>query len=85
MRIAVAIGKAVVVDVVTRPPDRPLLHGGRGDHGPEKPRRTVHLEGPVREIAVERERQANGAQEVRRCPQRDEPPRERYEENEKSG
>ena len=70
VRIAVAVGEPVVVDVMPRPPQRPLLHRGGRDEGPYEARRAVHLERAVRQVAVEDQRQADGAQEVRGGPQR---------------
>jgi hypothetical protein len=59
VRIAVAIGVLVVVDVVPCPPQRALLHRRRRDDRPEQPRAAVHLERPVRVVAVKGQRQAD--------------------------
>jgi hypothetical protein len=82
VRIAVAIGELVVVDVVPGPPQRPLLHRRGADERPREPRGAVHLERAVREVAVERQREADRAHEVRRAPQPEVFPLERDGERE---
>ena len=62
VRIAVAIGELVMVHVMAGPPQRPLLHRRRADERPHEARDAVHLERAVREVAVERQRQTDGAQ-----------------------
>ena len=64
------------------PPERPLLHRRGADERPDEARDAVHLERAVREVAVERERQADRAQEVRGRPQADQRPGERDGEHE---
>ena len=82
VRIAVAVGEPVMVHVVARPPERPLLHRGRADEGQDEARGAIHLKRAVREIAVERERQADRAHEMRSGPQGSQRPRQRHEERE---
>ena len=82
VRVAVAVRELVVIDVVTRPPERPLLHRGHAEERPAKPRDAVHLEGAVRVIAMKRERQSDGPGEVRNGPERDVAPRKRHREHE---
>ena len=72
----------MVVAVVLGPPERALLHGGRSGERPEETRHAVHLERTVREVPVERQGEADGSQEMRYGPQRDEWPREWDEEDE---
>ena len=81
VRIAVAVGELVMVDVMAGPPERPLLHRGGADERPDEARDAVHLERAVREVAVEDQRQADGAHEMRGGPQRDERPAERHGED----
>ena len=57
VRIAVAIGELVMVDVMAGPPERPLLHRRGADERPDEPGDAVHLERAVREVAVEDQRQ----------------------------
>ena len=83
VRIAFAIGEAVMVHVMAGPPERPLLHRRGADERPDEAGAAVHLERAVREVAMERQRQADRPQEMRDRPQRDERPRERDEEDEK--
>ena len=71
VRIAIAIGVLVMVDVMAGPPERALLHGGDTDRRPEQAGRPVHLERAVRVVAVIRERQSHAAQEMRRGPERE--------------
>jgi hypothetical protein len=82
VRIAVAIRVAVVAHVVPSPPQRTLLHRRRPDKGPDEARDAIHLEGTMREIAMERQRQADGAHEMRGRPERDHRPGERNGEHE---
>ncbi len=82
VRIAVAIGEAMMVHVMARPPQRSLLHRGRADERPHETGHPVHLERAMREVAVERQREADRAQEVRERPQRHEAGRERHRKHE---
>ena len=82
VRIAFAVGEPVMVHVMAGPPERPLLHRGRADQGPDESRDAIHLKRAVREVAVERERQADRAREMRHRPEGGQRPRERHEERE---
>src|SRR2546426_3788239 len=64
VRIAVAIGEPVVVDVMPRPPERSLLHRRGADERPHEAHGAIHLERTVREIAMKCERQADRAEEM---------------------
>ena len=66
--IALAIGVLVVVDVMARPPERPLLHRGRADERPHEPCGPVHPERAVRKVAVKHQRQSQRADEMRHRP-----------------
>ena len=81
VRVAVAIGEAVVVHMMAGPPEWPLLHRGRAHQRPQEARAAVHLERTVRVVAMEREREADGAKKVRHGPEQHQPPREGHDEH----
>ena len=81
VRIAVTIGVFVVVDVMPGPPERPLLHRRRAGQRPGEAGNAIHLEGAVGVVAMEGERQADGAQEVAGSPQAHQFPPERHREH----
>src|SRR5262249_17665731 len=69
VRIAAAVSKTMMVHVVTGPPQRAFLHGSRSDERPDEPRRAPHLKRAMGKIAVECQRQADRAHEMRNRPQ----------------
>ncbi len=64
VRVAIAIGEAMMVDVVAGPPQRALLHGGGSDERPDEPGDAIHLKCAVREVAMKCEGEADSANEV---------------------
>ena len=68
--VALAVGEPVVGEVVAGPPQRALLHRGGAEERPREPCPAVHLARAVRQMAVERDGQTEGAREVGDGPQR---------------
>src|SRR5262249_33790143 len=64
VRMALASRGLVVANGVPRPPQRSFLHRRGPDQRPDEARAAVHLERSMGEVAMERERQADGPKKM---------------------